>query len=257
MAYVRIDENAIDHPKFVAISSNAFRLWIEGTSYCQKHLTDGFIPALALKRFRYYSPSSLKMLLAALVPGKSPLWHDVEGGVTVHDYLTHNDNRETVEKNRQDAKDRYKRWKAGRHNSVANGADNSVANGVIDPPTNATTVPSLPVPFKPRKSSGSDVEDPKIAAIASSLQEIYPEVYAAARSGAVYRTTQATYERDRPKYYAAAELHPDIKRLRALLEVFLTRPMGDKSSPGTPGQFVNMLPECDEVLRKSGWRATA
>lgn len=99
--------------------------------------------------------------------------------------------------------------------------------------------------------------DEEIRAIAYQFREIYPEVYAATRAGAVYRTTIKTEERDNPNYYAAAEMHPDVDRLRALLELFLTRPLGDRSSPGTPGQFVNMLPECDEVLRRSGWKATA
>lgn len=106
-----------------------------------------------------------------------------------------------------------------------------------------------------RKRAEGKAEDPKIASLASALSEIYPEVYAKCRAGAVYRTTQKTFERDWPNYYAAAELHPDSARLRALLEIFLTRPFGDKSSPGTPGQFVHMLPECDEVLRRSGWQA--
>jgi hypothetical protein len=30
MPWVRIDENAMDHPKFIALSANAFRLWVEG-----------------------------------------------------------------------------------------------------------------------------------------------------------------------------------------------------------------------------------
>lgn len=101
-------------------------------------------------------------------------------------------------------------------------------------------------------------EDENLRAIAYELREIYPEVFAACRSGATYRTTRATEARDNPNYYGCAELHPNIKKLRALLEIFLTRPQfADKSSPGTPGQFLHMLPECDEILRRSGWKATA
>lgn len=111
MPWVRIDENAIDHPKFLALSANAFRLWFEGQAYCQKHLTDGIIPRQALKGFRYYSPASFKMLTSALVSGKQPLWIVNQVGVRVHDYFDWNDSREVVLKSRQEAQDRKRRWR--------------------------------------------------------------------------------------------------------------------------------------------------
>lgn len=112
--------------------------------------------------------------------------------------------------------------------------------------------PSLS-PYQTKRSSWVH-ESPEIKALAYELREVYPEVFASCRSGAVYSTTRATEDRDDPKYYGLAETYPDIRRLRAMLEIFLKRDMGDKNSPGTPGQFLNMAPVCDEILRRSGWK---
>ena len=120
----------MDHPKFVAISANAWRLWCEGQSYCQKHLTDGVIPRQVLKGFRYYSPASMKMLTEALVPGKGPLWETTATGVQVHDYFDWNDSREEVLKARTEAKNRRRRWRDG-HASMNASPDAS-------PPRDAT-----------------------------------------------------------------------------------------------------------------------
>jgi uncharacterized protein YdaU (DUF1376 family) len=120
-----------------------------------------------------------------------------------------------------------------------------------------STICDLQSPIKRSSREDGMGPDERLRAIAYELREIYPEVYAECRAGAVYRTTFATEARDNPKYYGLAELHPDIRKLREMLKIFLTRPLGDNASPGTPGQFLNMAPECDEVLRRSGWKASA
>src|SRR5688500_14121612 len=106
MPWVRIDENAIDHPKFLALSDGAWRLWCEGQAYCQKHLTNGVINAAALRRFRYYSSARVKNLTSVLVAGRGPCWHQLgNGDISVHDYLDWNDSAEEVLKSRSDSKD--------------------------------------------------------------------------------------------------------------------------------------------------------
>lgn len=110
MPWVRLDENIIDHPKFIALTPLAFWFWVEGLTYCQKHLTDGHIPRPVLRGMRHYSPSALKLLASVVVPGKGPLWHvETDGSVRVHDYLDHNESRDTVLEKRAAAKDRMSR----------------------------------------------------------------------------------------------------------------------------------------------------
>jgi len=111
MRYFRLEENAMDHPKFIAISANAFRLWCEGTAYCQKLLTDGWIPRTAVKGFRYYTSARVVELLALNVPDKGPLWHEEGERYRVHDYLDWNETREKVLAGRKAGKDRLDRWR--------------------------------------------------------------------------------------------------------------------------------------------------
>lgn len=129
MPWVRLDENAMDHPKFLALTDGAWRLWCEGQTYCQKHLTDGVIPASALRGFRYYSPARVKNLTAILVPGKGPCWHlDDHGSYLVHDFADWNDSRDEVLKARKDGKERRARWKAKNASGNASPDVNETAN---------------------------------------------------------------------------------------------------------------------------------
>jgi hypothetical protein len=115
MPWVRIDENIIDHPKFIALTPLAFWLWVEGLTYCQKHLTDGHIPKAVVRGMRHYSPAAMAKLTAVLVSGKGPLWStDSHGDVHVHDYLTHNDSREEILAKRANARDRMRGKRVGR-----------------------------------------------------------------------------------------------------------------------------------------------
>ena len=82
MPWVRIDENAMEHPKIAGLSDAAFRLWVTGLAYCQKFLTDGYISDVALRGLRAYS---LKRKAEIVRAG---LWHECDAGVTVHDFPT-------------------------------------------------------------------------------------------------------------------------------------------------------------------------
>jgi len=92
--WIRLDDDYINHPKFVALSHVAFRLWHEGMAYSRKLMTDGIITSGALKTFRYASKSAVKELTAPLYPGASPLWEERDGGFEIHDYLDWNPTRQ-------------------------------------------------------------------------------------------------------------------------------------------------------------------
>ncbi len=98
MAWVRVHDGAMTHPKIAGLSDKAFRLWIWGLSYAQQHLTDGVITIAAV-------PSRLVRATDDLV--RARLWdRDADGILTVHDYLDWNDSRATVTKRQADAKER-------------------------------------------------------------------------------------------------------------------------------------------------------
>lgn len=108
MAYVRIDNGAMSHPKILGLSDKAFRLWVWGLCYSQMHLTDGYIPLAAL-------PPRLKAAVPMLMAPYPILWEVSErqdGGFQVHDYGDWNDVKAVVVKNRQAAKDRMQKRRA-------------------------------------------------------------------------------------------------------------------------------------------------
>ena len=108
MAWVRIHDGAMTHPKVVGLSDRAFRLWVWGLSYSQQHLTDGLIPAAAI-------PSRLGR--AATILSIVGLWDARdEGGFTIHDYLDWNDGKDLVVRKRLEAKERMANARAVRAN---------------------------------------------------------------------------------------------------------------------------------------------
>jgi hypothetical protein len=102
MPWVRIDENAMDHPKIGALPDGAFRLWVQALAYCQKHLTDGYVSHQAIRAMRAFSPKRRAELESA------GLWDRAESGIQVHDYLVWNESRETVTQKRDAAKERMR-----------------------------------------------------------------------------------------------------------------------------------------------------
>jgi len=117
VAWVRIHDGALSHPKVVGIFDprRAFDLWVWGLTYSQAHLTDGFIPKDAIPR------GCAKATAAVLKRG---LWHEISGGYRIHDFLDWNDDRATVRDRQQKAKLRLKRFRK----RVAEGNGNGVSN---------------------------------------------------------------------------------------------------------------------------------
>jgi hypothetical protein len=115
MPWVRIDENAMEHPKVAALPDGAFRLWVTGLAYCQKFLKDGFISDVAMKGLRGYTAARRDALVTC------GLWDAVDGGAQVHDYLEWNESRAHVLNSREQARERLKKHKEKRvANPVAN-----------------------------------------------------------------------------------------------------------------------------------------
>ena len=206
-------------------------------------------------------------MVGASVGSMRKMWPTLRSCFIAHDAMTGRLVHPRLERERENQADYRRRQsdngkRGGRPRKPKESQTKPTANpNETQPLTQTEAKKSSPISdlrsaFK-TKRNGSEQPDEGIAQMASDVMEFYPEVYAQCRSGAVYRTTQVTFERDWPNYIALAETYPDPARLRAMLEIFLTRDLGDKSRPGTPGQFRHMAAECDEVLRRSGWKAAS
>ena len=248
MPWVRIDENAMDHPKFVAISANAWRLWCEGMTYCQKHLTDGFIPTQGVKGMRYYSLAALRMLLAPLVPGKGPLWHDADGGYRVHDYHDWNESRDAVLTAREESKERRRKWRE-RHASPDASQDSSV-NASKEHIQTPHGVRGVVWSGKKQPSEEKETADDSLELRAGTfVQETYPALYAKHRKGARY------VSKPHVDFQEALELCRvwDDARLEQIATVFLTtdHQFAENGSRTIP-QFRAMASWCDSKLVEAG-----
>lgn len=105
MAWVRIHDGAMTHPKVVGLSDKAFRLWVWGLSYAQQHLTDGLLLTAAI-------PSRVKRATADLI--RVSLWEAHDVGFKIHDYLDWNDSRDVVMAKRDGAKTRLQDFREKR-----------------------------------------------------------------------------------------------------------------------------------------------
>ena len=109
MSKIELDDQILDHPKFVRAvkhgGSDTIFLWLGLRSYCSKLLTDGFIPDDMLDEVR--GPKETKKRMAALdVLIDSKLVHRVTDGIVLHDYLDWASSREDVLRWRESAKAR-------------------------------------------------------------------------------------------------------------------------------------------------------
>jgi hypothetical protein len=117
MSWGRLHDGANADPKLLALSDSAWRMWGCGLIYCQNALTDGFIPEHAIHTFGVRAKNKEAVaaeLCRTLIPGKGALWHKVDGGYQVHDYLDWNDSRTEVLEGRARGRDRVRRHRAAR-----------------------------------------------------------------------------------------------------------------------------------------------
>lgn len=114
MPFGRLHEEAAGDSKLLALSDAAWRMWGMGLIYCQKNLTDGFIPAGAIFVWgiRAKQPHrTAEELCTPQVSGKAALWEHAADGYQVHDYLQWNDSKDDILKGRAEGKERIRRWR--------------------------------------------------------------------------------------------------------------------------------------------------
>jgi hypothetical protein len=104
VAYVYLDDGFADHPKILAISDAALRLYIDGLCYANRHLTDGRIPAQVVGRRRTQADQLVK----------AGLWFtdDPTQGWWIHDYLKHQKSAARVREERAKAAEKKRQQRA-------------------------------------------------------------------------------------------------------------------------------------------------
>jgi len=244
MPWVRIDENALDHPKIHLLPDGAFRLWVQGLAFCQKFLTDGFISSAALRTLKGYAPKRKDQLVTA------GLWDRAEGGIAVHDYLQWNDSKERVLERRSMGRDRLQRH-INKRESKRETERVSNAHTNADPAVGGVGVVDLP-----ERGAGENRE-PRLADTPSTVaeragtfcNETYPQLYVKHRKGARYVSQPAL---DFPQAVLLCQTWDD-DRLAKIATVFLTtdNEFAERGSRSI-GQLRALASWCDGRLREAG-----
>lgn len=134
MPWVKFSDDFYRHPKIVALSDKAFRLWACAIGYSADNLTDGFI-ADPVRAAILRQTAARDRHVHELVSMR--LFEPCDGGHLIHDYLTYNPSRQSVTAEREAWKERQDRSRSRRDSRVTS----SVTPTVTPPVTHASPVP--------------------------------------------------------------------------------------------------------------------
>lgn len=158
MTWSRFDDAASTHPKARLAGNEAWALWVGAVMYCNRYLTDGFVPWAALATEclpEPITPAKAKRLAqraadAKIRQGGPGLFVLVEGGAMVHDFLGWNPCKADVEAKRKADRDR----KRGPKNSAPESGDSPprIPNGNQSGARTDSVAHTIPAqPAQPKK----------------------------------------------------------------------------------------------------------
>lgn len=167
MPWVRIDDHMTEHPKLLSAGPLALAMQVAGLCYCNRELTDGFIPRAKARSLLDWSfvRADAKVYQVAVTCGMTGddvdcqfvidvlvecgMWDVAEGGYRIHDYHDYQPSREQVEEFRQASARRQMEWRT--RNAVTNTARNAVTNTPSNSVTNdvSHSVINTPVTHAP------------------------------------------------------------------------------------------------------------
>jgi len=117
MPWVQLDDQIANHPKILKAGPEAAWMWACAIAYCQNHLTDGHVPADALRSLESYkNPRAVadRLVEARKSPDGQGLFERRDDDYAVHDYLKSNASKAVVLERRAKAAARKARERARR-----------------------------------------------------------------------------------------------------------------------------------------------
>lgn len=134
--YACLDDRFYDSPAFADATNECLGVWAKGLAYCNRHLTDGYIPERVARGFAERVPnttleqSDSEALLREMV--RCGLWKRLNGGFSHVGYLDHNPSKATVLAMRENAKARKAKWK-GNHTGTRSEHDPGTVPNITQP----------------------------------------------------------------------------------------------------------------------------
>lgn len=168
MPWGRLDDTLYDHHKVEALP-DAIRLACVGLqtlaiSWCNRQLTDGFVPDSRVQKLGGMAKHRDALLVVHM-------WETVPGGIQIHDFLHYNKSKVQVEAERAAARNRMKKHRRSpevqpnvqaneqRTNGVTSGEvpDSRARSRAYPGPTrpNPDTTPPTPSPARGRRRNAS------------------------------------------------------------------------------------------------------
>lgn len=139
MTWFKVDDALATHDKVLMAGNAAMGLWVRAGAWSAQHLTDGFVPAHAVKLLGNLGQAK------ALV--ESGLWHKVDGGFSFHEWHDYQPTREKVEAERAEARERMRKLRTGGKGSAEVRANTSERSAEVRDPSvrDPRPVPSRPL----------------------------------------------------------------------------------------------------------------
>lgn len=150
MAWVKLDDQWMEHPKIIQAGRDARDVWLASITWCAKYLTDGqFSESLlpSLLAIAGVDVANSKQIATKLL--SVGLWDATANGYAVHDYLVYNPSKKEVlelREARKDAGSAGGKAKAGRYGkSLASATAKDIAKDYQNPAPSPSPSPS-PIP---------------------------------------------------------------------------------------------------------------
>jgi hypothetical protein len=128
MTWIKLDDNAVDHPKVASLSDRAFRWWVRGLSYASRFLTDGLLPPVFWKKV----PENDRKELSGF-----GLWDWDDQNFLIHDYLAHQSSKDDVQAEKQRNRDKVaafrERRRMDRRQDVTGNGNHGVTGNTVTP----------------------------------------------------------------------------------------------------------------------------
>lgn len=122
MTWFKVDDGFLTHPKVYGIKSGPLALWLRAGCWCAGELTDGRVPARALRGLEA-KPAYVKELV------DRGLWEPAADGFQFHDWLDYQPSRDQVLKTRNETLQRVRKHR------------NAVTNAIVTPAPVPVPVP--------------------------------------------------------------------------------------------------------------------
>jgi hypothetical protein len=160
MAWVRIDDHFDEHPKLARVGPLGWGVWLAGLAYCNRNLTDGFIPwekARTLSTFEIVEDDGRLMQLAVTsgmggddlcmefvidLLVRAGLWDVVRkgeriSGYRIHDYGDYQPSKADILAERERTKQRQTAFRQRHTANNRNGQSNDVTKALVTPTVTA------------------------------------------------------------------------------------------------------------------------